>query len=651
MRHLTLILLMDEGHKVEGQITFSAYRITEAGRVSNLQKKNIRLDLIAPEDEMILAQRGLTALRQARILRLLNRASEQGAVLTYDNLVHLLCTSLSTVKRDVRTLQRMGFSVPVHRRRGRRAGVLLFPILVIILCSGEARAQLSSVFGTIGFDYQFENQRSENISSSRQVFLHQYNLGLDGRILDPRLATFSLSGAFNSSLLGGDNTRATSLSGVVSLLQQAPYGLTLRAGRSFSTGATDTESNTLGANLRITRPQWPQFYIDFDRVTIASHGDSRVENSITTGKLRLSHRFWSTMVDGEIGVQSIADQINDSSQDRYFARLNNTVNWSPTTTLRSVNDAFLQGNQLGLSSSYFLENRPDPTLSRTAGISYRSDKAGDENSHFLDLTGAISKTFVPYNWLQTNFFTSAIGRKRFGGDRAAGVAWSGGTNSTLSYFRPVSLLASYALAVSYETNVGQPATTQQVHFGAVSQTLEPVRLSGDYFLGLQTGLTHGSRHFVTGKADVAFTPQLSFRSFADFLTEDIQSEDVPTNRKIATLGAGASYRPLMNLALDLAGAVQWTDSADDSGMTTRATLRATYLIAAPGSPTFDVTGIWERATANDDNRFEINSRLSYRLGQTIVTLEHRLQRRQTLGSTGINNAIHFNLSRPFRFGF
>lgn len=642
---------MDEGQKVEGQITFSAYRLSEAGRVSNLQKKKIHLDLIAPDDEIILVQRGLTALRRARILRLLNRAAEQGAVLTYDNLVHLLCTSLSTVKRDVRTLQRMGLSVPVHRRRGRRAGVLFFPILLVILWSGNGRAQLSSVFGTVGFDYQFENQRSENTSTSRQLFLQQYNLGVDGRILDPRLAIFSLSGAFNSSFLGEDNSRATSFSGVVSLLQQAPYGLTLRAGRSFSTGSTDTESNTLGANLRITRPEWPQFYIDFDRVTIASHGDSRVDNSITTGKLRLSHRFWSTMLDGEIGVQSFADQISETSQDRYFARLNNTVNWSPTTTLRSVNDAFLQGNQLGLSSSYFLENRPDPTLSRTVGISYHSDKAGDENSHSLDLTGAISKTFVPYAWLQTNFFTSAIGRKRFGTDDASGVAWSGGTNSTISYFRPVSLLANYALAVSYETNVGQPATTQQLHFGAVSQTLGRVRLSGDYFIGLQTGLTHGTRQFVVGKADVAFTPQLSFRSFADFLTEDIQSDTVTTNRKVATLGAGTSYRPLMNLAFDLAGAIQWNDAPDNSGITTRANLRATYLLPAPGSPTLDITGIWERATANDDNRLEINSRLSYRFGQTIIALEHRLQRRQTLASTGVNNAIHFNVSRPFRFGF
>lgn len=641
---------MDEDYKAEGQITFSAYRLTEGGRVSNLQKINIRLELIAPDDEAILAERGLTALRQARILRLLSRAAEQGAVLTYDNLVHLLCTSSSTVQRDVRALRRMGCSVPVHRRRGRRAGVLFFPFLIAILWSADGHAQLSSIYGTIGLDYQYDNDRSESASTSRQLFLQQYNFGIDGRILDPRLAAFSLSGAFSTSFLG-ENSRATSFSGIVSLLQEAPYGLTLRAGRSFLSGGSDTESNSLGANLRITRPDWPQFYIDFDRITLESSGDSRSDNSITTGKVRVSHRFWSTMLDGEIGVQSLEDKFNDTSQDRYFGRLNNTVNWSPTTTLRSVNDAFLQGNQLSLSSSYSLENRPDPTLSRTLGIAYRSNRAGDETDHSLNMTGAISKTFAPYTWLQANLFTSAIAQKRFGNEDPAGVAWSAGNSSTISYFRPVWLIADYALAVSYETNVAQPTTTQQSHFGFISQTLEPMRLSGDYFFALQTGLTHGTRQFFAGKAEAVVTPLLSVRAFADYLIENIQSQETASDRKAATFGAGASYRPLFNLSLDLAGNLQWTDDGNTSGITMRGNLRVSYMLPAPGSPTLDINGIWERATATEDNRFEIDSRLNYRFGQTILMLEHRLQRRQTIGSSGLSNSIHFNVSRPFRLGF
>ena len=516
--------------------------------------------------------------------------------------------------------------------------------LLVVLISPPAQAQLSSVYGTVGLDYQYDNDRSENASTSRQLFLQQYNLGIDGRILDPRLAIFSLAGAFTTSFLGEENSRATSFSGIVSLLQQAPYSLTLRAGRSFSSGgSSDTESGSLGANLRITRPDWPHFNIDFDRVALESSGDSRADNSITTGKLRVSHRFWSTMLDGEVGVQSFADKLNDTSQDRYFGRLNNTVTWSPSTTLRSVNDVFLQGNQLGLSSSYSLENRPDPTLSRTVGISYRSNKAGDETDHSANMTGAISKTFAPYPWLQANLFTSAIAQKRFGNEDPAGVAWSAGNSSTISYFRPVSLLTDYALAVSYETDIAQPATTHQVHFGGISQTLEPMRLSGDYFFGLQTGLTHSTRHFLAGKAEAVLTPQLFVRSFADYLIESIRSQ--------ATVGAGTSYRPLFNLSLDLAGNLQWTDDGNTSGITMRGNLRVSYMLPAPGSPTLDINGIWEHATATEDNRLEINSRLNYRFGQTILLLEHRLQRRQTASSSGLTNSIHFNVSRPFRIGF
>src|SRR3989304_2502308 len=95
----------------EGQILVSAYRRVGGGRASNLQKKEIHLDLIAPEDESILALQGLTALRQERIVRLSSRAVEQGAVLAYDDLVHLLSTSPSTVRRDARDLPRRAVSV------------------------------------------------------------------------------------------------------------------------------------------------------------------------------------------------------------------------------------------------------------------------------------------------------------------------------------------------------------------------------------------------------------------------------------------------------------------------------------------------------------------------------------------------------------
>jgi len=645
---------MDEQSSA-GQILFSAYRRTETGRLSNLHKKEIRLDLIAPEDDAILAQEGLTELRQVRILRLSSRAVEQGAFLTYDDLVHLLSTSLSTVRRDVRALQRRGLSVPVYRRRGRRTGILVISIFLASLFSSQAQAQLSGVFGSVGFDYEYETQKSESASTSRQLFLHQYNLGVDGRILDPRLAIFSLSSSFSSSLLGQENSRASSFSGTLSLLQAAPYGLTLRAGRSFGSGGSDTEGSTIGANLRITKPDWPQGSIDFDRTTVESRGDSRTDTSITTGGARFSHRLWSTMFDGELGFQSVADQIADRVQDRYFGRLNGTRAWSPTTTLRSVNDAFLQGNQLGLGSSYSLENRPDPTLSRTLGISYRSNRAGDETDNSLNMTGAISKTFVPYAWLQANTFTSAVAQKTFGAeDNSVGFAWSGGSSTVVSYFQPATLLTDYALAVSYQSEPGRPSTTQQAHLGAISRTLEPLRLSGDYYFGYQTGLTRGTRQFIVGRAETILTPGFSMRSFADFLTENTTSSDSDgssNENTVANIGAGASYRPLFNLNLDLAGSVQQNFSRENSGTNMRLNLLVGYLIPISGTPTLDINGTWERSTVADDSRLEVRSRLNYRLGQATMALEYRFERRTTLNSSGLTNVIRLTFTRPFRISF
>ncbi len=637
-----------------GQILFLAFQWVHGGIVVNRRKKEIYLDLIVSDDEAVLAKNGLTALRQGRILRLSSQASEQGAVLTYSDLVQLLSTSLSTIKRDLRELKQAGFLVPIYRRRGRRILALLIPAILFLLFSSRARAQISSTYGSVGFDYEYENQRSEDTSTSRHRFFQQYNLGIDGRILDPRLATFFLSGAFNSSFFGEQNTRATSFTGSLSLLQGAPYGLTLRGGRTFASGGVDTEGSTLGANLRITFPDLPQIFMDFDRVTIESRGDSRSDTSITTGRLRFSHRFWKTMLDGEVGVQNFSDAINDRSQDRYFARLNNTVAWSPTTTLRSVNDGFLQGNQLILGTSYSIENRPDPTLSRSASFSYRSSKTGEDQNHSLSLSGALSKTYFPYPWLQANAFTSAIAQKSFGSEDPAGVAWSGGSSTVISYFRPVSILADYALAVSYQTDIGTTSTTQQAHLGAVSRTLDPLRLSGDYYFGYQTGLTSGARQFVVGRADATLTPQLSLRAVADFLHESLRSSalgDLSTTRSVANIGGGASYRPFFNLTLDASGNLEWTNSPNASGTLMRADMRISYHIPITGTPTLNINGIWERGTVTDDSRLEVRSRLDYRFGQATISLEHRFERQSVSGSTGLLNSIRLNFVRPFRIAF
>jgi len=117
------------------------------------------------------------------------------------------------------------------------------------------------------------------------------------------------------------------------------------------------------------------------------------------------------------------------------------------------------------------------------------------------------------------------------------------------------------------------------------------------------------------------------------------------------VGAGATYRPLFNLNLDLTGQLQWNESPDTSGTNMRGNLHVSYFLPLPGTPTLDLNGTWEHATVTDENRIEFRSQLSYRLGQVNFRLEHRVERKEAQGQSGLNNSVHFSVVRPFRFSF
>lgn len=66
------------------------------------------------EDREVLRQHGRIALRQVRILRLLNEALDQGAVGTQEDLAQVLQVSVRTIKRDCAQLEQGGFEVPTR---------------------------------------------------------------------------------------------------------------------------------------------------------------------------------------------------------------------------------------------------------------------------------------------------------------------------------------------------------------------------------------------------------------------------------------------------------------------------------------------------------------------------------------------------------
>jgi hypothetical protein len=72
------------------------------------------------EDQEVLAQHDLPALRQVRIQRLLDEALAQGAVASQEDLARALQVSVRTIKRDCAELQAQGLYLPT---RGQLQGI------------------------------------------------------------------------------------------------------------------------------------------------------------------------------------------------------------------------------------------------------------------------------------------------------------------------------------------------------------------------------------------------------------------------------------------------------------------------------------------------------------------------------------------------
>jgi hypothetical protein len=77
----------------------------------------VKLTLVGQGDEDVLRDDGIAALRRRRIVRLTGEAREQGVLLAYEDLADLLLVSMATLKRDVASVERSGYSVPLRGRR------------------------------------------------------------------------------------------------------------------------------------------------------------------------------------------------------------------------------------------------------------------------------------------------------------------------------------------------------------------------------------------------------------------------------------------------------------------------------------------------------------------------------------------------------
>lgn len=98
-----------------GQMTFLAVGadVPPGRAVAQSRRVPVRLTMDAPEDVQRLAE-GVSNCRRSRIKRLTQEAYAQGALLTHEDLARLLCTSVSTIKRDIELLGKQGELIPTR---------------------------------------------------------------------------------------------------------------------------------------------------------------------------------------------------------------------------------------------------------------------------------------------------------------------------------------------------------------------------------------------------------------------------------------------------------------------------------------------------------------------------------------------------------
>ncbi len=99
-----------------GQILYLAISDEEGSGKSILESKHVEviLTLDAPEDMEVYEKFGLSAYRQHILLRITQEARDQNALLTIKDLVKLLKSSYSTIKRDIKLFREKDIYVPLR---------------------------------------------------------------------------------------------------------------------------------------------------------------------------------------------------------------------------------------------------------------------------------------------------------------------------------------------------------------------------------------------------------------------------------------------------------------------------------------------------------------------------------------------------------
>ena len=105
-----------------GKMSYLAAPISDGAskKVQDMRLKPVMLTLHADDDIEVLSAHGISALRKVKIQRLAQEAYEQGALLTQEDIAVLLCSSVRTIRYDLKELRDQEIEV---RTRGHVKGI------------------------------------------------------------------------------------------------------------------------------------------------------------------------------------------------------------------------------------------------------------------------------------------------------------------------------------------------------------------------------------------------------------------------------------------------------------------------------------------------------------------------------------------------
>ncbi len=555
------------------------------------------------------------------------------------------------------------------RARSGLAGVAVIGALGIgLLGPRDGEAQLQGFSGNLRSSVSYDEQRVGGIATRRAESQHDYSLGVQGLIVDPRLATFDVTGTFagTDALLGqvqGNRIVSGGLNLNILPFSRIPLGL-----RHFQAhGWNGTTSDVMSSSLawRVSHPLYPTLSLNVDRTAVRTSGLFPSDTSFLNGTIRSNYRLEDLDLFGEVGARHTEDLVRRTSTTSQFANFSGTYTPSTATNVQGTANYFQEAERLSAGVNVSLINRPDASLTRSVNASVRANRDGGISTYSLDAAGSVTKNYL----LAPNLQTFLTGGASFAADvvdarpvsttvlpgQGPGAGFlsltvNGGGGVTYSGLRYVVAAADSTLAALYEDDAQRGFGARGTfHLGLTGRNLDPLTAGADYTFRAETGVVDSRDHTLSFRANIAapIRPTLRLEAFAQsgmFLRETGGVSAGPGSSVSLTGGGRATYTGIPFVTWNLVSQYQFAKSGL---FQTERVLTSTILTYTPfGRLQATLTANREDILTTTETRHSVQADVSYRIGATLVNLTYSLDVLSGRGVSPLFQRVMLTWTRP-----